>query len=294
LGQSIAGLLKKIRRIQYQTSYFADDIFAGAYRSAFKGKGMEFEDVREYISGDDVRVIDWNVTARMNRLYVKNFREEREMTLTLLVDVSSSTLYGSGMQSKAELIAEIAGTLGFSAIKNQDKVALILFTDRIVKYLPPKSGSRHILRIIRELLVERPDNSQTDINTALAFLGKVSIHPGICFILSDFMSPDFSHQAALIAKRHDLISLMVVDPFEFRLPKMGLLTVRDLESGACLAADTNSEEFQQELNNPILKRIKQQQELMNHIGAGFVLINSGYSYLHPLKKFFHSRQMRRR
>lgn len=279
-------LFKKIRRIQIQTTHLANDILAGAYLSAFKGKGMEFEEVREYQSGDDVRSIDWNVTARMNHPYIKNFREERELTVILAVDISASTLYGSGKYLKSELIAEIAAVIAFSAIKNNDKVALILFSDTVEKYFPPKKGTRHVLRIIRELLTYKAKGRSTDISNALSFLGKVQQRPGICFLISDFICPDFSHEAALTAERHDLVPIAIVDPSESRLQKMNLVTFADLETGNVSFVDTSSTTTQEKLQKSTDERITNQKKLMQKLGTELCVIQTHIPYLQQLKKFF--------
>lgn len=287
-------LFKKIRRIQFQTTHLADDILAGAYRSAFKGKGMEFEEVREYQPGDEIRTIDWNVTARMNHPYVKSFREEREMTVILAVDVSASNLYGSGHVLKKDVIAEIAAVIAFSAIRNNDKVGLILFSDVVEKYFPPNKGTRHVLRVIRELLVYSPKHEKTDIMEALTFLGKVQKRSGICFLISDFICADYSHAAALIADRHDLISMAIVDPSESMFPNMRLVNFKDLETGEMRLIDTSSKEMQNHLKESTERRLIEQKKLMNKVGGDFTTIYTNSSYVTQLRKFFYLRQKRMR
>lgn len=283
-------LFKKIRRIQIQTTHLANDVLAGAYRSAFKGKGMEFEEVREYQAGDDVRSIDWNVTARMNHPYVKNFREERELSVILAVDVSASTRFGSGQYLKSELIAEIAAILAFSAIKNNDKVALILFSDTVEKYFPPQKGTRHVLRIIRELLTYQPKGRSTNISNALSFLGKVQQRAGICFLISDFISPDYSHEAALTAKRHDLVPIALVDPAEKKLQPMNLVTFADLETGERSLVDTSSSRTQNNLQKSTEERLLGQKKLMQKLGTELCIIQTDLPYLQQLRKYFILRQ----
>lgn len=285
-------LFKKISRIQFQTTRLANDVLAGAYRSAFKGRGMEFEEVREYQPGDEVRTIDWNVTARMQRPFVKSFREEREITMTLLVDISSSTRFGSGQQLKSELIAEIAALLAFSAIKNNDKVSLILFSDRVEKYFPPNKGTRHVLRVIRELLAYKPEGHGTDIAAALSFLGKIQQHSSICFLISDFICPDYSHEAAIIAKRHDLVAISIEDAAEKQFPSMNLVSFVDLESGRQQLVDTNSTTIHQVQIKNSETRIGSQKKLMHRLGADFLHIQSDKPYLPQLRKFFLIRQKR--
>lgn len=287
-------LFKKIRRIQVQATHLATESLAGAYRSAFRGQGMEFEEVREYQPGDEIRTIDWNVTARMNRPYVKSFREEREMTVILAVDISSSTRYGSGQEIKSDLIAEIAAVIAFSAIKNNDKIALLLFSNKVEKYFPPKKGIRHILRIIRELLIATPRENGTDINEALNFIGKVQSHTSICFLLSDFICSDYSFAAAHVAKRHDLISLALLDPSEKQFPPMDLVSFIDLETGEKRLIDTASPDVQQPSTTNFEKRLEEHKKVMHTLGADFVTIRTDHPYLPQLQKFFHLRKMRRR
>lgn len=276
------------------TSRLATDVLAGAYRSAFKGKGMEFEEVREYMSGDEIRSIDWNVTARMGHPYVKTFREERDLTVMLVVDVSASTHFGTHYGSKSTLIAEIGAVLAFSAIKNNDKIGLILFSDTIEKYLPPRKGLRHVLRVIRELLVFKPRHTGSDMRAALAFLGKVHRRTGICFLISDFLCSDYAHEAALIAMRHDLIGLRVVDPTEEEFPKIGLMNAEDLESSDSGLIDTSSPAVQEEYMMSAVRHTQLFRQLMNKIGAGYIEIRTDQPYMHALKKFFKIREKKRR
>lgn len=284
-------LFKKIRRIQIQTTHLAEDLLAGAYRSAFKGKGMEFEEVREYQPGDEVRHIDWNVTARMNHPYVKTFKEEREITVILLVDISSSSRFGSQNILKSELVAEIGAVLAFSAIKNQDRVGLILFSDQVELYLPPKKGIRHVLRVVRELLVFSPKHHTTDLNAGLAFLGQVQQRSSICFLLSDFLTSGYEHQAKLIAKEHDLISICVRDPFEENFPNLGLLQLKDLESGAEAVVDSNKDAGP--FHERVQKQMEETEHIMKSIGADFVNIQTDRPYIPVLKRFFKIRGKKR-
>jgi uncharacterized protein (DUF58 family) len=279
-------LFKKIHRIQIQTTHLANDVLAGAYRSAFKGKGMEFEEVREYQQGDDVRSIDWNVTARMDRPYVKNFREERELSVVLAVDVSASTFFGSGEYLKSELIAEIAAVLAFSAIKNQDKVSLLLFSDRVEKYFPPKKGTRHVLRIIRELLTYKPQLRSTNVSEALSFLGKVQVHSSICFLISDFICPDFHHEAALAAARYDLVPIAIVDTAEKTFPKMNLVALTDLETGVSRLIDTSANALQSKLKQTEETRLSTLKKMMEKLGTQLCIIDTGLPYLPQLQKYF--------
>lgn len=285
---------KKIHRIQIISTQLASDVLAGAYRSAFKGIGIEFEEVREYQPGDDVRSIDWNVTARMNHPYIKIFREERELTVLLVVDVSASLRFGSRNRLKSELIAEIGAALAFSAIKNHDKVGLILFSDIIEKYVPPGKGVRHVLRIIRELLVFEPKQRGSDVKQALSFLGNVQRRAGICFLLSDFLCSDYAHEAALIARKHDLISICITDPYENRFPGIPLVALRDLETQQSALLDTSAASLQDQYNKTSVQRIQQNKTLMNKLNAGFIEVRTDKPYMLPLRKFFKLRERGRR
>lgn len=276
-------IFKNIRRIQLNSTKLANSFLAGAYHSAFKGKGMEFEDVRAYVPGDEIRSIDWNVTARMNEPYVKNFREERELSVLLLVDISASARFGS-LQSKQELIAEIGSLLAFSATKNNDRVGLILFSDIIEEYLPPKRGTSHILRIVRDLLAYVPARGKTDIAHALHFLGKVQKKTCICFLISDFLAPDFSHEAKLIARQHDLIAMSVNDPLENQFPQKALLNFQDLETGEQRLIEASpSEETRLE---GTLKAVK---ALMSRVRGGYIPLLTNEPYLPAIQRFFKSR-----
>ncbi|MBA3816142.1 MAG: DUF58 domain-containing protein [Parachlamydiaceae bacterium] len=286
-------LFKKIRRIQFQTTHLANDVLAGAYLSAFKGKGMEFEDVREYQPGDDIRTIDWNVTARMQKPFIKRFQEERELTLTLVVDISASNRYGTKSCLKNELIAEVAGVLAFSAIKNNDKVSLLLFSDKVEKYLPPKKGTRHVLRVIRELLAFKPQQQGTNISEALKYLGKVQQRASICFLISDFICPDFSREMAVVAQRHDLISIAIIDPSEKELPKMNLVNFVDLETGQTCLIDTSDVSTQEKLKKSREQRLAFVEDLMKHVKASLITLYTDRPYLHELRKFFKIRAKRR-
>src|SRR5271154_250799 len=239
-------ILKKIRQIELRTNRIVTETLAGQYHSVFKGQGMNFDEVREYQPGDDVRAIDWNVTARMNHPFIKKFVEERELTLMLVVDVSGSGLFGSRVQSKRELAAEIASVLAFSAIRNNDKVGLLLFTDEVEKYIPPRKGRSHVLRVIREVLFFEPKRRGTDLVQALEFMGRVLPHKAICAVISDFLSPDEGsilpkgEQTALrIAnRRHDVVAVQITDRHELELPALGRLVLKDAETGEVVEVNT--------------------------------------------------------
>lgn len=288
-SQSTDELSKTIHKIQIETVHLAAGLLAGIYRSAFKGKGIEFEEVREYQIGDEPRSIDWNVTAKMGRPYIKNFREERELTAFLIVDASSSTRFGSKNESKNKLIAEIGAMIAFSAIKNNDKVGLLLFSDEIKKYLEPKKGTRHVLHIIRELLISPQTNQGTDLRKALAFLGKVQSKRSICFVISDFMCPDFSHEFSLLSKKHDLIAISVIDPYEVAFPDINLAALTDLETGEHQLIDTGSSSRQQSFTEASEKRLKELKTMIAKNDAGFIDIRTNQSYVKPIEQFFKMR-----
>ena len=280
-------MYKHIRRIQIRTTHLVEDIFAGAYHSAFKGRGMAFDEVREYQSGDEVRSIDWNVTARMNHPYVKSFKEERELSIMLIVDVSASLDFGSGNRPKRELVAEIAAVLAFSAIKNDDKVGLLLFSSEVEKFIPPAKGIRHVLRVIRELLAFRPRHPGTDISKALEFLEKVQKRFAVCFLISDFMSDrDFSHAMAIAARHYDLIAMGITDPHEIAFPFLGLVTVSDLESGVTALIDSGSAQLQRKFAQRAQETAQQNMRMLKKVGAAFIPITSEDSYVAELQKFF--------
>jgi uncharacterized protein (DUF58 family) len=237
-------LARQIRFIQIFTNRAVNDILAGEYQSVFKGSGMEFDEVREYQPGDDVRTIDWNVTARSGHPFVKRYVEERELTVVLMVDISASGLFGSVAKRKSEVAAELCALLAFSAIKNNDKVGLLLFSDRIERFIPPRKGASHVLRIIREVLGFQPVATCTDIGQALEYLGRVLHKRGVVFLLSDFLAPEFRKPLGLLARRHDLIAISIIDRRELSMPALGLIELTDAESGATCVVDTSDQGFQ--------------------------------------------------
>lgn len=286
-------IFEKIHRIEIQTNHLVKDLLAGAYRSAFRGKGIEFEDVRIYFPGDDVRSIDWNVTARMNHPYVKSFCEERELSVMLVVDVSASSRFGSSNRPKSDLIAEIAAVIAFSALRNYDRIGLILFSDRVETYIPPSKGVHHILRIVRELLTFKPMHRSTNLGLALAFLGKVQPRSGICFVISDFICEDYADEMALIARKHDLIAMSVTDPFELAPVSMGLMMMTDLETGEERLVDTSRPEYREKLKQATEERLERHHRLLKKLGAGSIDIQTDQPYMHPIRKFFKLRARRR-
>lgn len=282
-------VIKTIRRIQIISNKLAQDILAGAYHSAFKGKGIEFEEVREYQPGDEVRTIDWNVTARMNHPYVKSFREERNLTVLLLIDLSASLRFGSQHQKKS-LVVEIGALLAFSAIKNNDRIGLVLFSDRVEKYIPPGKGVRHILRLIRELLLYQPKHPGSDIKQALEFIGNVQQRSCVCFLISDFLSPSYTHDVAVIAKKHDLIAICITDPYEKQLPEIGLVRLKDLETEEEIVVDTAQPT---KTGSEMAEQLKRQEQLIRKMGGGWVEIQTDQSYVRELQKFFKLRARKR-
>mgnify|MGYP001582580205 FL=1 len=287
-------ILKNIRRIQITTSRMVSDVFAGQYQSVFKGRGMEFDEVREYQPGDEIRSIDWNVTARMNHPYIKKFVEERELTVILLLDVSASCAFASLRQLKSRLAAEICSLLAFSAIRNNDKVGLIIFSDKVEKFVPARKGLRHILRIIREALYFKPLGKATDINAALEYLNRITCRKTVCFMISDFYSPDFKKMLALTNKRHDLVAISLTDPLELNLPNAGIVRFRDSESGDDFLLDTADEALRREYALSAQKRMKERALLFGSCKVDMVDIRTDAPYQQSLFKFFRARERRMR
>lgn len=287
-----SSVFKAIRRIQIYTRRTVRGLLAGSYHSAFKGSGIEFEEVRHYQPGDDVRRIDWNVTARMSAPYVKNYREERQLTVMLVVDVSASSRFGSGSHLKSEIMAEVGAVLAFSAIENNDRVGLILFSSEVEKYLPPKQGVRHVLRVIRELLMTPPEHAGTDISKAMNFLGKVQKRRGICFLISDFLSSDYSKSMELAAKRHDLITLGLADPHEVNFPSLGLVTLEDPETQRVTVVDSASWEFREAFQEKSSERWLKHQRLMERVGGGFIALQTDRPCVPAIQAFFERRRRR--
>jgi uncharacterized protein (DUF58 family) len=285
-------ILKKIRRIQIYTSRTVNDILAGQYRSVFKGRGMEFAEVREYQVGDDVRSIDWNVTARMGRPYVKQFSEEREMTVMLLVDASGSGRFGSVDQTKNDIAAEIAALIAFSAIKNNDKVGLIIFTDRVEKFIAPKKGRSHVLRVIREILYFQPRGRKTDIATAIEYLMRVTSRRTVAFLISDFIAWDFERKLRAANKRHDMIALRIGDPRESRLPRVGLVELEDPETGEKTLINTRNERLRERFERLSKNRYAEQTRMFRAMNVDSVDIQTDSSYVEPLVRFFRMRERR--
>mgnify|MGYP001219005676 CR=1 FL=1 len=286
-------LLKKVRQIEIKTKGLSNHIFAGEYHTAFKGTGMAFSEVREYQSGDDIRSIDWNVTARYNNPFVKVFEEEREMTVMLVIDISKSGNFGTNNQLKRELISEIAAVLSFSAIKNQDKVGVILFTDRVEKFIPPRKGKNHILRIIREILSFQPKNKKTDLKAALEHLNLIMKKRSICFILSDFMTPTFNKPLKTANKRHDLVGLRIYDKREDSLLNMGLVHIKNTETDELLLVDTTSRKTRESFSRKRKKNIEKIENTFHKNGIDLIEMNTEEDYIKPLINFFKTRGRRK-
>jgi uncharacterized protein (DUF58 family) len=282
-------LLKKVRKIEIKTRRLSNHLFGGEYQSTFKGRGMTFSEVRPYQFGDDVRTIDWNVTARYNEPFVKVFEEERELTLMLVVDVSRSSQYGSHEQFKMEILTEISATLAFSALQNNDKVGLILFTDQIELYIPPKKGKSHILRIIRELIEFTPNNSRTNISEALKFMANVQKKRAIVFVLSDFMDTDYASNLKIAAKKHDLTGIRIFDKHEVELPNLGLVPMIDQETGKYQLVHTGSKSLQRNHRNYTSKRELYFDESFKKSGAGTIICRTDESYVKKLLSYFKNR-----
>lgn len=288
-----AEILKKVRRIQITTRALVNDVLAGQYHSAFKGRGMEFEEVREYQPGDDVRSIDWNVTARTGRPFIKSFREERELTVLLVVDVSGSLEFGTRSEFKSELAAQIGATLALSAIRNNDKVGALLFSDRVERFIPTRKGSRHVLRLIRELLYHEPQGRGTDVALALRAAEGVLNRRGVVFVLSDFASPGFSAPLRVLRRRHDVIPIVVEDRLERELPAVGLIEVIDPETGMQRVIDTRSAALRRGVARAAAERRERLRSEFGKLGIRSIELRTGESFVHPLRRYFADRQVRR-
>jgi uncharacterized protein (DUF58 family) len=287
-----AELLKKVRKIEIKTRGISNQIFSGEYHSAFKGRGMAFSEVREYQPGDDIRAIDWNVTARFNHPYIKVFEEERELTVMLLVDVSGSESFGTQKQLKKDLVTELCAVLAFSAIKNNDKIGIIFFSDRIEKYIPPKKGKSHILRIIRDLIEFKPESNLTNIEQALRFFTGVVKKRSIAFLISDFMAKGYKDALKIANKKHDIVALHIYDKREQDLPDIGLVKLLDAETGEQRWIDTSTQETRIHYIAAAKKREADLKDLLNKCGVDTTRIGTHESYIQPLMNLFKSRNSR--
>jgi uncharacterized protein (DUF58 family) len=284
-------LIKKIRLIEMLSARLVDSRLAGQYHSVFKGRGIIFSDVRQYQPGDEVRTIDWNVSARMNAPYVKQFVEERDRTVMLLVDMSASGAFGSAGQSKRELAAELAALVAFSAIKNNDRVGLILFTDTVERFLPPKKGKRHVLRVIREILTFAPASRRTDIGAALDFLGRISRQKSVVFLVSDFLAAGWERSLRIAASKHDVVPVVIADPLEEAIPRLGLVMFEDLESGEVVEVDTGGIERFHFMRNAA-RLAAERTSTLRRMQLDLVEVRTDRPYVDALVAFFKARARR--
>lgn len=282
-------ILKKVRSIEIKTKGLSNHIFAGEYNTAFKGRGMTFSEVREYEIGDDLRTIDWNVTARYNSPFVKVFEEEREITLMLMVDVSSSSSFGTSKRFKRELVSEISAVLAFSAIKNNDKVGVIFFSDKIEKFISPSKGKKHILRIIKEILTFKSSSKKTNIKKALEYFNRVTKKRSICFLLSDFFDSDFFEPIKITAKRHDLVAVNTLDKRELEIPNVGLLSLQDSENENEILVDSSDRKFRRNFKNKQFSRIETLKKELRLSGADYIQLLTQEDIISPLINFFKNR-----
>ena len=283
-------ILRKVRQIEIRTKRLVDSVLGGEYNSAFRGRGMEFEEVREYQPGDEVRTIDWNVTARTGQPFVKTYREERELTVVTLVDVSPSERFGSGSQQKVELAAEFSAVVSFSAIRNGDKVGTVFFTDKVEKYIPPKKGKKHVLRVIRELLTFQPKSKGTNVEEALRFLAKVQRRKATVFLISDFLATDFEKALAAVGSKHDVIAVRTSDPREAQFPDVGLITLQDAETGEVVVVDSNSSRIRKMFQSRGEEERSSQDQLLRSLKIDELELTTGKPYINDLSNFFRMRE----
>jgi uncharacterized protein (DUF58 family) len=285
-------ILKKVRQIELRTRHLVNTVFSGEYHSVFKGRGMEFAEVREYLPGDDVRTIDWNVTARMGRPFVKVFDEERELTVVLLVDASASGDFGTAARMKGEIGVEMCALLAFSAIQNNDRVGLIIFTDEVEKFIPPKKGKKHVLRVIRELYYFQPRRRGTDIAAALDYLNRVTTRRSVVFLVSDFFASGYEAALKVANRRHDLVAVTVSDPREMELPDVGIVEVEDAETGEEVLIDTSDVRARRTFMNASEEARSARQRLFRSVGVDRVDVRTDRPYIEPLMRFFEARAKR--
>lgn len=285
-------ILKKIRRIEIRTRRLVADVFSGEYQSVFKGRGMEFSEVREYLPGDDIRSIDWNVTARTGHPYIKKFEEERELTIMFVVDASGSGAFGSTKRFKAELAAELCAVLAFSATRNNDRVGLVMFSDRVEKVVPPQKGRRHVLRVVRELLYSEPEGTGTDIPMALDYLANVVRRHAVVFLVSDFQTEGYEKALAVANRRYDLIAVDVTDPRERELPRVGLLELEDAETGERISVDASDRKFLERFAREVERRREEKETSFRRLGVDRIELSTDLPYVEPLERFFRMRARR--
>tara|TARA_R110002012_G_scaffold6531_1_gene30530 strand:+ start:22208 stop:23074 length:867 start_codon:yes stop_codon:yes gene_type:complete len=282
-------LLKKVRKIEIKTRRLSDHIFGGEYHSTFKGRGMTFSEVRQYQFGDDVRNIDWNVTARYSEPYIKVFEEERELTMMLVADVSGSEFFGTDKQFKSEIVTEIAATLAFSAMQNNDKIGLILFTDEIELFIPPKKGKSHVLRIIRELLEFKPKSKKTDLSQAIKYLSNVMKKKAIVFVLSDFITDGYEQTMKIAANKHDITGIRIYDQREESIPSLGIVQMEDEETGELMLVNTSSKKVRNDYTTYYRERVDYFKETFKRSGAGVIDVRTDESYVKKLLGYFKRR-----
>lgn len=287
-------LLRKVRRIEISTRGLVDEVFSGEYHSVFKGRGMDFAEVREYQYGDDIRSIDWNVTARAGSPFVKVLEEERELTVMLVVDVSASGDFGTREHLKGELAVEVCALLAFSAIRNNDKVGLIVFSDHVELYVPPRKGRRHVLRVIRELLVHRPRGRGTDITGALEYLSRVQRKRAVTFLVSDFRDEGFEKALAVAGRRHDVVAVRMSDAREREIPPLGILELEDPETGERMVVNTSSARFREAFERTAVKARERLDRTFRRSKVDVIDIETGEPYVQPLQRFFKARMRRQR
>ncbi len=292
MEKSVQEIIRKIRHIEIRTRRLVNDVFSGEYHSVFKGRGMEFDEVREYVPGDSVRSIDWNVTARMGHPYVKRYVEERELTIVIVADISGSGQFGTRARLKQELAAELGAVLAFSAIQNQDNVGLLLFTDRVEKYVPPRKGNKHVLRVIRELLYFEPEGRGTNITEALRYLNSLLKRRSIVFVVSDFLTSGYKKALNVTARRHDCIAVHISDPREAELPNAGLLALEDAETGEIRWVDTSDGMLRARYAQDWWRRQELREQMFRSISVDYINVSTDESYVEPLIAFFKRRAQR--
>lgn len=294
MSQSVADILKKVQRIQIVANRSVNDLMAGQYRSVFRGRGMEFDEVREYQPGDDIRTIDWNVTARAGAPFIKRFSEERELTVLFLVDISASGAFGSGNQSKLDVMIEMAALLMFSALKNNDKVGLQMFADEVHSFYPPRKGKGNVLRLIREMLAVDPVRKETNLEAALQYLNRIQKRRAVVFLISDFQTEASRKALAISNGRHDLVAITVVDPREQALPDVGFITLQDAESGEVIEVDTRHPQVRELFAMQAAERSESLTSGLRRAGVDQLAINTAEPYATSLRRFFESRERRLR
>jgi uncharacterized protein (DUF58 family) len=286
-------ILRQVKLIELRTRGLVNTLFSGEYRSVFKGQGMEFSEVREYQVGDEVRSIDWNVTARMNKPYVKRYIEERELTVMLVIDLSGSELFGTVRRFKNELATELAAVLAMAAARNNDRVGALLFTDRVEHVVPPRKGRRHVLRVLRDLLVYEPEGRRTDIGVALNYLSRMLSHHTVIFLISDFMSSDIERPLKLLAQQHDVIAIAVEDPGEEMLPDVGIAHFTDPETDETVDIDTSARSVRESFQLIVRAEREQRSGLLRRLAIDEIIVRTDTGFMQPLLRFFRNRETRR-